>query len=167
MKIISLIFVLVPSFAALVITANATESSGFLTTDTAVVVVDDIRFEAAQFHIDSSTRVATAELLLTNLNENPRELKINVYGTQLVDNDRNAYYFSTITLGRVLMRFEDKQNYLHYLLQPNTPAKLIITAENIESTTAFIQVVKIVFEDSKEEGRFLDAYLSDTSAQEE
>ncbi|WP_257670167.1 hypothetical protein [Parapedobacter tibetensis] len=128
--------------------------------DSSVVVVDDIQFETEQFHIDSATNTATATLLLTSLKENPRELKINIYGTQLVDDDRNAYYFSTMALGRVLMRFEDKQNYLHYLLQPDAPVKLVVTAENISSTAAFIQVVKIVFEDSTESGRFLDAYLS-------
>lgn len=132
--------------------------------DSSVIVVDDIRFETAQILIDSATRTATVELSLTSLKEHPRELKINVYGTQLVDNERNAYYFSTITLGRVLMRFEDRQNYLHYLLQPDTPAKLIITAENISKNAAAIQVVKVVFEDSKEEGRFLDAYLTGAPA---
>ncbi|SEL45531.1 hypothetical protein SAMN05421740_105290 [Parapedobacter koreensis] len=127
--------------------------------DSNVLVIDDIRIETERFVVDSATNTATVELSLSSLKENPRELKINVYGTQLVDNERNAYYFSTIALGRVLMRFDDKQNYLNYLLQPNTPAKLIITAEKI-LPGATIQVVKIVLEDSAEEGRFLDAYLS-------
>lgn len=128
--------------------------------DSSVAVVDDVRFETADFHIDSATNTATIKLTLTNLNENPRELKINVYGTQLIDDQRTAYYFSTIELGRVLMRFADNQNYLHYLLQPNTPVQLTITAEKIASAAASIQVVKVVFEDRKETGRFLDAYLT-------
>lgn len=128
--------------------------------DSSVLVIDGIRFEAVTFRIDSATRVATAEFNLTNLTEKPRELKINVYGTQLVDNGRNAYYFSTITMGRVLMRFSDKQNYLHYFLQPDVPVKLTITADDIPATAAAMEVVRIVFEDGKEEGRFLDAYLT-------
>lgn len=132
--------------------------------DSSVVVMDDIRLEASRFTIDSAK--ATVELSLISLKETPRELKINVYGTQLVDNERNAYYFSTLGLGRVLMRFEDKQNYLHYLLQPGTPVKLTITAENISAEAAAIQVVKIVFEDSAEEGRFLDVYLTEPSPAE-
>ncbi|MFC3198545.1 hypothetical protein ACFOET_13050 [Parapedobacter deserti] len=130
--------------------------------DSNVVVLDDIRFEVSRFLIDSAN--ARAELLLTSLKDKPRELKLNVYGTQLVDNNRNAYYFSTIELGRVLMRFEDKQNYLHYLLQPDTAVKLTVTADNISADADAIQVMKIVFEDSTDEGKFLDVYLTAPAA---
>lgn len=142
--------------------ATAVFARGTAARDSSVLVIDDIRFEAERFVVDSATNVATVELSLVNLKKTPRELKVNVYGTQLVDDRRDAYYFSTIGLGRVLMRFTDKQNYLHYLLQPDSPAKLVITAESI-SPGAAIQVVKIVFEDSAEEGRFLDAYLTEAS----
>lgn len=134
--------------------------------DSSVVILDDIRFEAEQFLIDTATHTATVTLTLTSLKDKPRELKINVYGMQLVDNARNAYYFSSIALGRVLMRFEDKQNYLHYLLQPKVPVKLTVTAEAIPPQVEAIQVMKIVFEDSREDGRFLDAYIG-ASAKEE
>lgn len=144
-----------------VLVASAQESSdGDAGPDSNVVVVDDIRFEAERFNIDSTTHTATVTLSLTSLKDKPRELKINVYGTQLVDNKRNAYYFSTITLGRVRMRFEDKQNYLHYLLQPKTPAKLTVTASAVSDSAEAIQVMKIVFEDSAEDGRFVEAYLT-------
>lgn len=151
---------LVMAFAFLGSVAFANENGVTVAIDSSVVTIDDIRFEVERFHIDSSTKMATVELQISSLKENPRELKINSYGTQLVDNNRNAYYFSTIALGRVLIRFEDKQNYMHYLLQPDTPVKLIISADNLASTADSIQVVKIVFEDSGEEGRFLDVYLS-------
>jgi len=129
--------------------------------DSAGVVIDNIQFKAERFVIDSATHTATVTLSITSLKDKPREFKMNAYGTQLVDNERNAYYFSTIGLGRVLMRFEDKQNYLHYLLQPEQPAKLTVTADAISAEARAIQVVKIVFEDSTEEGRFLEAYLSE------
>ncbi len=135
--------------------------------DADVLVIDDIRFASEQFLIDSATHTATVTLSITSLNDKPRELKINVYGTQLVDNERNAYYFSTMALGRVLMRFEDKQNYMHYLLQPDVPATLTITADAISARAAAIQVVKIVFEDSTEEGRFLEAYLAEPAPQQD
>ncbi|MFB2118999.1 hypothetical protein [Parapedobacter sp. 2B3] len=127
--------------------------------DSAGVVMDNIRFVATAYAIDSATHTATVTLTLTCLSERSRELKVNVYGTQLVDDQRKAYYFSTLTMGRVLMRFEDRQNYLHYLLQPNTPVQLTITAEGISARATAIQLVKVVFEDSKDEGRFLEAYL--------
>lgn len=142
------------------ITFAQNENTVAASQDSSVVMIDGVRFETVQLIIDSTARTATVELSLTSLKERPRELKINVYGIQLVDNERNAYYFSTATLGRVLMRFEDRQNYLHYLLQPDTPAKLTITAENISKDAVGIQLVKVVFEDSEEEGRFLDAYLT-------
>lgn len=154
----TMFLILVLAFFGSVAVGN--EADVTFATDSSVVTVDDIRFEVERFHIDPTTNMATVELQLSSLRENPRELKINSYGTQLVDNNRDAYYFSTITLGRVLVRFEDKQNYMHYLLQPDAPVKLTITAENIASTADSIQVVKIVFEDSMEEGRFLDVYLS-------
>ena len=133
--------------------------------DSSTLVMDAIRFEATGFTIDTATHTATATLTLTSLSERSRELKLNVYGTQLVDDQRNAYYFSTMTMGRVLMRFEDRQNYMHYLLQPGTPVLLTITATDISPEAAAIQLVKVVFEDSKDEGRFLEAYLNAPVAQ--
>lgn len=135
------------------------------TKDSTGLTMDGIRFEAATYTIDTVTHTATAKVVLTCLSERSRELKVNVYGTQLVDDKRNAYYFSTLTMGRVLMRFEDRQNYLHYLLQPDTPVELTITAQGISPESTAIQIVKIVFEDSKDEGRFLEAYLTVPAAQ--
>lgn len=156
----AIVYLLIWAFSSIAAGAVAKHVATQELIDSSLVVVDDIRFETTDFHIDSATNTATVKLTLTNLNENPRELKINVYGTQLVDDKRNAYYFSTIELGRVLMRFADNQNYLHYLLQPNTPVQLTITADEITSAVASIQVVKVVFEDSRETGRFLDVYLT-------
>lgn len=150
-------------FSVLVGTARSRQQT-VVGQDSTVAIVDEIRFEVEQFVINPATRTATVTLSLTSLKDKPRELKINVYGTQLVDNTRNAYYFSTIALGRVLMRFEDKQNYLHYLLQPGVPAKLILTADAISAEAEAIQVTRIVFEDSTEEGRFLDVYLTEDLA---
>lgn len=164
MKKLGIIVLLV--FPVLMGTAQSGRSSG-INIDSTGVVVDNMQFKAEQFVIDSATHTATVTLSIVSLKDKPRELKINVYGTQLVDNERNAYYFSTIGLGRVLMRFEDKQNYLHYLLQPNLPAKLTVTADAISAKATAIQVVKIVFEDSTEEGRFSEAYLSAPAALED
>lgn len=140
-------------------TLSAQTADTLVTQDSSGLVMDAIRFEAIGYAIDSATNTAIVTLTLTCLSERSRELKVNVYGTQLVDDQRNAYYFSTLTMGRVLMRFEDRLNYLHYLLQPGAPATLTITAQNVSPEASAIQVVKVVFEDSKDEGRFLEAYL--------
>lgn len=151
-------------WAFLPIIANAVEKAAVgppHATDTTEILMDGIHFETVDFHLDAQAEQATIKLTLINRKEHPRELRINVYGTQLVDDQRNAYYFSTIELGRVLMRFADRQNYLNYLLPPDTPVQLTITADGIASEAKAIQVVKIVFEDSGEAGRFLDVYLTD------
>lgn len=67
-------------------------------------------------------------------------------------------------MGRVNIRFEDKQNYLHYLLQPDTPVELTVLADNIAPEAEAIHLVKLVFEDSTEEGRFLEAFVVDIPA---
>ena len=133
--------------------------------DSSGITMDGIRFHATDYAIDSATRAATVTITLTSLSERSRELKLNVYGTQLVDDQRNAYYFSTLTMGRVLMRFEDRQNYLHYLLQPHTPVEMIITAQDVAPDASGIQVVKLVFEDRKDKGRFLEVYLAAPATQ--
>ncbi len=154
-KAISFLIIALPCL----LKASTPQATPGVSPDSSALVIDGIRFEAVAFRIDPETRTATAELTLTSLNDKPRELKVNVYGTQLVDNERNAHYFSTIAMGRVLMRFSDKQNYLHYFLQPDTAVKLTITAEDMPAAATAIQLVKIVFEDGSEEGRFLDAHL--------
>ncbi|MEC3880003.1 hypothetical protein [Parapedobacter sp. 10938] len=159
MKRIGLFVVLVLVSLPMVLSARQDERAP-IARDSSALTMDGLRFEVISFAIDSATNTSTATLTITSLAERSRELKVNVYGTQLVDDRRNAYYFSTITMGRVLMRFEDRQNYLHYLLQPNTPVELAITAQGISPEAAAIQVVKIVFEDSEDEGRFLEAYLT-------
>jgi|GEM_PF-469077 len=128
--------------------------------DPDATVLDEIRFTPGEFAVDKGTGTASVTVTLTSLKAKPRELKINVYGIQVVDNERKPYYFSSLMMGRVVMRFDDKQNYLHYLLQPEVPVKLTITAEGIADTAQAIRLVKIVFEDSAEEGRFLEAYVT-------
>jgi hypothetical protein len=127
--------------------------------DSSAVVVDDIQFNAIDYQLDATTNTAKATLTLLNKKEVPRELRLNVFGTQVVDNKRNSYYISTISMGRVLVRFEDKQNYLNYLLQPEQEVRLTITATGISADSNGVQLVKIVFEDSREEGRFIEAFV--------
>lgn len=131
------------------------------TDTTTTLLVDDITITGTDYQIDTDASTATVKLTLLSEKDVPREFKLNVYGTQVVDNARQPHYFQTITLGRVTIRFEDKQNYLHYLLQPDTPVELTIIADNIASETEAIHLVKLVFEDSIEEGRFVEAFVVD------
>src|SRR3546814_20534003 len=72
----------------------AHRNSTLITQDSSGLTMDGIRFEATAFTIDSAKNIATVTLTLTCLSPQSRELKINVYGTQLVDDQRNAYYRS-------------------------------------------------------------------------
>lgn len=135
------------------------------TTDT--LLIDDIAITATDFQLDREKNTATAKLTLLSQKDIPREFKLNVYGTQLTADNRQSYFFQTITLGRVTVRFEDKQNYLHYLLQPDTPVALTIVASHIAPGTEAIELVKLVFEDSEEEGRFIEAFVDWIRKEEE
>lgn len=131
------------------------------------LIVDDIAITAADFQLDRETGTATAKLTLLSQKDIPREFKLNVYGTQVTADNRQSYFFQTITLGRVTVRFEDKQNYLHYLLQPDTPVALTIVASHVAPGAEAIELVKLVFEDSKEEGRFIEAFVDGIQKEEE
>lgn len=127
------------------------------TTD--ILFIDDITITAKPFVLNRETNTATAKLTLLSEKAVPREFKLNVFGTQVFGDDRQAYFFQTASLGRVMVRFEDKQNYLHYLLQPDTPVELTIVAGVIKAGTESVPLVKLVFEDSQEEGRFIEAFV--------
>lgn len=161
MKSIKISLVLVFPVCCLIMLSGgiAKANNVFSTSDSTTVLLDDILFEAKTTSFDHSANTATVSLTLLNQKSTPRELRINVYGIQLLDNLKNSYYFSSLTLGRVLIRFEDKQNYAHYLLQPDEPVMVQLSATGISPDAAAIHLVKFVFEDSTEEGRFIDAVL--------
>lgn len=144
------VFYIAPTYAVPVTLTDTTES----------LVVDDITITALGHQINTEAGTVTIKLALRSEKEVPREFKLNVYGTQVVDNNRQAHFFQTITMGRVTVHFDDRQNYLHYLLQPDTQVELTIVADNIPAEAEQISLVKLVFEDSTTEGRFVQAFLA-------
>ena len=156
------LYLLIVSFIVL----GAASASGQQADTTDTILIDDIRITATDFQLNGETGTATAKLTLLSQLDIPREFKLNVYGTQVFGDDRQAYFFQSITLGRVTVRFEDKQNYLHYLLQPDTPVALTVVASNIRTGTDAIPLVKLVFEDSQEEGRFIEVFVRGVPASE-
>jgi len=134
---------------------------------TGILLIDDITITAKPFVLNREDHTATAKLTLASEKDVPREFKLNVFGTQVFGDDRQAYFFQTATLGRVTVRFEDKQNYLHYLLHPDTPVELTIVADAITADTDSIPLIKLVFEDSKENGRFIEAFVASGTPEED
>lgn len=122
-------------------------------------IVDDIRIDSVVYTINKNT--TEVSLRMTSLKKQPREFKLNTFGTQLIDKNENPYFFSSISMGRVLLRFEDKQNYLHHLLHPDIPVTLSISAQKLLSDTDAIKTLKLVFEHGEEKGLFVEVLLHD------
>ncbi|MBE8714032.1 hypothetical protein C4F49_10105 [Sphingobacterium sp. KB22] len=119
--------------------------------------IDDLQIDVKSVKVDSKTDTAVIELFLISLGRNPREFKLNVFGTQVIDEKSNSNFITTIKFGRVLVSLADRQNYLHYLLQPDMPVLLSIKVANWSKTNKTKPAqVKLVFEDSKEVGKFIE-----------
>lgn len=118
-----------------------------------LLVVDDIQIDVKSVHVDAQRDTLSVALFLISYQKDLREFKLNTFATQLLDSEGNKHLFSTIKMGRVEIRHTDRQNYLHYLLEEDVPVLLTIQVANWEEKKA--SRVLLVFEDSKEEGRFL------------
>ena len=104
--------------------------------------------------IDSKSNTASVELFLTSYTRNGRELKLNTFGTQLVDMKNKTYLFGTITLGKIMVKLEDKQNYINYLMKTDEPVLLKVTVPNWGKVKP--KEIVVVFEDSEEEGHYIE-----------
>jgi len=118
---------------------------------------DDIQFDIKSVELNKKTDTLEIELFLISLDKIPREFKLNVFATQILNDHSKSNFISSIKLDRVFIRLEDKLNYLHYLLQPDVPALMTIRVGNWSkmNSTSYNRV-KMVIEDSKEVGRFND-----------
>lgn len=120
--------------------------------DTTVQSLDDIQFDVKSAQVEGDT--ATVALFLISLARGEREFKMNTYASVVEDARYNDHMYSSIQMGRVMVRLEDRQNYLHYLLAQDTPVPLTIKVANWREANGKPTAVRIVFEDSREEGRF-------------
>lgn len=118
-------------------------------------VVDDIQFDLKGYHIDESKQELTIDLFAISYSQSPREFKMNTFSTQIFDQQRQSHFFSSIQMGNVRVRFEDKQNYLHYLLDEDKPVDIQVVVKDWKKTDQ-PESLKLVFESSEEEGKFLE-----------
>lgn len=118
------------------------------------LVVDEIQIDVKSVQIDAKSNTASVELFLTSYARNGRELKLNAFGTQLVDAKSKKYLFGTITLGKVFVKLEDRQNYINYLMKMDEPVSLKVTVPNWGKVKP--KEVIVVFEDSEEEGHYIE-----------
>lgn len=124
-----------------------------------VLVVDDIQIDVKQVLFDSITNITTVELFLTSYTKNERELKLNTYATQLIDAKGEKNYFATISLDQILIKIEDKQNYLNYLMLMDEPVLLKVSVANWTKDKGRVQTLLLAFEDSQEEGHYIETAI--------
>lgn len=118
------------------------------------LVVDEIQIDVKSVQIDAKLKTASVELFLTSYSRNERELKLNTYGTQLVDAKGVKYLFGTLGLGKIFVKLQDKQNYINYLMKMDEPVQLTITVANWIKGKP--KELILVFEDSEEEGHYIE-----------
>lgn len=123
--------------------------------DTTQNVIDDMQIDIKSTAVDIKTKVVTIELYLISNQRNPREFKLNTFATQILDNKQQAYMYTTIQMGKVLVKLVDRQNYLNYFMEDGIPVPMKITIENWPKGTKPISL-KLVFEDSSEQGKFIE-----------
>lgn len=119
-----------------------------------LLVVDEIQIDVKRVQMDTKSKTASVELFLTSYTRNGRELKLNTFGTQLVDMKGTTYLFGTITLGKILVKLQDKQNYINYLMQMDEPVLLKVSVPNWGKVKP--KSIIVVFEDSEEEGHYIE-----------
>ncbi|WP_437919288.1 hypothetical protein [Sphingobacterium sp. LRF_L2] len=117
-------------------------------------VLDDVQIDLKHVKLDPEHDTLTVELFLISYQRQPREFKLNTYATQVTDDAGERHFFTSIEMGRVLLRLADKQNYLHYLLEDDVPVSLTIKVADWKSK-AVPRKIALVFEDSTEEGKFI------------
>lgn len=118
------------------------------------LVVDEIQIDVKNVQVDAKSKSASVELFLTSYTRNGRELKLNTYGTQLVDSKGTKHLFGSIGVGKILVKLEDKQNYINYLMKMDEPVLLTIKVANWVKGKP--KELILVFEDSEEEGHYIE-----------
>lgn len=120
---------------------------------TLINIKDNIQVDVKNVSTKSHSDTLSVELFLISYQMDPREFKLNTYATQVIDSAGNNHLFANIQMGRVQVRLTDRQNYIHYLLEEDVPIPLTIEVGNWKGKKA--SKVRVVFEDSTEEGKFI------------
>ena len=116
-------------------------------------LVDDIQVDVKSVFYNPKTDSLTVDLFVISYSRAPREFKLNTYASQIFDATGKPSFYSFIKMGRVQFRLEDRQNYLHYLLEDELPVPLTFKVANWGKRKALKLI--LVFEDSQEEGHFI------------
>ncbi|WP_240775535.1 hypothetical protein [Sphingobacterium psychroaquaticum] len=139
-------FFLLLTLSGAMFTLRAQENTG-------AELTDDLQIDIKGTVWDAKSDTLTVDLFLISYQRQPREFKLNTYASQVIDSQGKATMYSVMKMGRVVVRLADRQNYIHYLLEEDTPVPLTIKIGNWGKRKA--AKVLLVFEDSAEEGHFI------------
>lgn len=148
----TLVLILLLGFLGVSPTAMAQETS-----DPSLTMVDEIQFDLKS--VKSVGDTLQIDLFAISYEKNPREFRLNVFASNLIDGDSKPHMFSSVQVGRVIVQLAQRQNYLNYLMHQDVPVpirvKIFPTSEAIKKA----KEVKLVFSSFEEEGRFLEAVI--------
>ncbi len=120
--------------------------------DTTLQILDDLQFDVRSVKVAGDT--AVIDLFLLSSQKGEREFRMNTYASTVVDQQENDHMYTQIRMGRVQIRIEDRQNYLNHILQRDVPVALHVTVAGWKQSYGQPSAVRVVFEDSREDGKF-------------
>lgn|SRR5690606_7925966 len=126
--------------------------------DPSLRMVDDIQFDLRSVELNADT--LEVRLFAISYDKNPREFRLNVFASGLVDSLGQIHMLESVQVDRVMVMLADRQNYLNYLLHQDQPVQIILKATSISSASrSNWPQAKLVFSSLQEEGRFIEALI--------
>ncbi len=123
------------------------------------LVVDDIQIDVKDVRISTKGDTAIVDLFLISYIKSGREFKLNTFASGIVDSKGILYLYSSIQMGRVKVNVSDRQNYIHYFMDKDVPVSLQIKTSSWKKQWGKPKQAKLSFEDSTEEGKFLEVIV--------
>lgn len=120
-------------------------------------VVDDIQFDLKSVTASGDTLVV--DLFAISYDKNPREFRLNVFATALIDAQEESHMLTSVQIDRVIVQLSERENYLNYLLHQDKPVNIKLKLTPMTEEIKNAKMVKIVFNALEEEGQFLDAFI--------
>lgn len=120
--------------------------------DTSSIELDYIRIDVKDVSLAEDT--AVIDLWVTSLLRGERDFRLNIFASKIEDSRYNEHFFGSVLFGRVFVSIEDRQNYLNYVLREDIPVSVQVRVPNWQKEYEKPQALRLVFEDSEEEGRF-------------
>lgn len=125
--------------------------------DPTVQMVDDIQFDLQSAGYQGDTLVVN--LFAISYEKNPREFRMNVFASGIVDSLGQTHMLHTVQADRVIVPLADRQNYLNYLLHQDKPVQITLKAVPVSGDLSSAKQAKLVFSSLAEEGRFIEALI--------